>query len=139
MQRFGVNLKTFLGLVMPNQCCNVDTKLILHWFIGEIFGQGTPYRLLPYYMILFYSINALQCPALKVYSNMCCSPNLNYVHGTELTLIKHWESSFVYNLRFTVVCSKASLVFLDMSTSNHYVDKNSDRPRIYSLCCLNSS
>ena len=26
-----------------------------------------------FYSILFYSITALQCPALKVYSNMCCS------------------------------------------------------------------
>ena len=31
--------------------------------------------------ILFHSINVLQCPALKDYSKMCCSPNLNYVYG----------------------------------------------------------
>ena len=32
MQRFRVDLKTFLGLAMPNQCCHAITKLILGWF-----------------------------------------------------------------------------------------------------------
>jgi len=40
MQRFKVDLKTFLGLAMPNQCCHVITKLILGWFIGGIFRQN---------------------------------------------------------------------------------------------------
>ena len=41
MQRVRVDLKTFLGLVMPNQCCHVVTKLMLGWFVGGIFGQET--------------------------------------------------------------------------------------------------
>jgi len=41
MQRFRVDLKTFLGLAMPNQCCHVVTKLILGWLAGGIFGQET--------------------------------------------------------------------------------------------------
>ena len=39
MQRFRVDLKTFLGLAMPNQCCHVVTKLILGWFVGGILGK----------------------------------------------------------------------------------------------------
>ena len=39
MQRFRVDLKTFLKLAMPNQCCHVVTKLILGWFT---LGQETP-------------------------------------------------------------------------------------------------
>ena len=42
MQWFRVDLKTFLGLAMPNQCCHVVTKLILGWFVGEIFWQEIP-------------------------------------------------------------------------------------------------
>jgi len=37
MQRFRVDLKTFLGLAMPNQYCHAITKLILDWFVGGIF------------------------------------------------------------------------------------------------------
>ena len=39
MQRFRVDLKTFLGLAIY---CHVVTKLILGWFVGGIFGQETP-------------------------------------------------------------------------------------------------
>ena len=39
MQWFRVDLKTFLGLTMPNQCCHAITKLILG---GEIFRQEIP-------------------------------------------------------------------------------------------------
>ena len=42
MQRFRVDLKTFLGLAMPNQCRHTITKLILGWFVGGIFRQKTP-------------------------------------------------------------------------------------------------
>ena len=42
MQRFKVDLKTFLGLAMPNQCCHAVTKLILDWFVDGIFIQETP-------------------------------------------------------------------------------------------------
>ena len=31
-------------------------------------------------IILFYSINVLRCPVLKVYSNMCCSLRLPYLN-----------------------------------------------------------
>jgi len=46
MQRFRIDLKTFLGLAMPNQSCQ---KLIFDGFMGMIFGQETPNLL--YYMI----------------------------------------------------------------------------------------
>ena len=37
--------------------------------------------------VLFYSINALfSVPALKVYSNICCSLRITYVHGVTLEL-----------------------------------------------------
>jgi len=39
MQRFRIDLKTFLGLAMPNQCCHAITKFILG---RGIFGQETP-------------------------------------------------------------------------------------------------
>ena len=42
MKRFRVDLKTFLGLAMSNQCCHAVTKSILGWFVGEIFRQETP-------------------------------------------------------------------------------------------------
>ena len=42
MQRFRVDLKTFLGLAMPNQCCHAFTKQIFGWLVGGIFGQETP-------------------------------------------------------------------------------------------------
>ena len=42
MKRFKVDLKTFLGLAMSNQCCRAVAKLILGWFVGGIFGQETP-------------------------------------------------------------------------------------------------
>ena len=41
MKRLKVDLKTFLGLAMSNQCCHAVTKLILGWFVGGIFGQET--------------------------------------------------------------------------------------------------
>ena len=36
------------------------------------------------YILFYYSISALQCPALKVYSNMCCSLRTTLVntHGS---------------------------------------------------------
>ena len=42
MQRLTVDLKTYLGLAMPNQCCHVVIILILGWFVGGIFFQETP-------------------------------------------------------------------------------------------------
>jgi len=56
MQMFRVDLKTFLGFAMPNQCCHAITKLILGWFAGGIFEQEIPipttiHIVLPYYMI----------------------------------------------------------------------------------------
>ena len=41
MQRFRVDLKTFLGLAMPSQCCHAVTKWIFGWFVGG-FGQEMP-------------------------------------------------------------------------------------------------
>ena len=42
MQRFRVDLKTSLGLVMPNQCCHAVRKSIFDGFVGGISGQETP-------------------------------------------------------------------------------------------------
>ena len=56
MHGFKVELKTFLGLAMPNQCCHAVTKLILGCFVGEIFWQETPNLSDPYkqyYTILY--------------------------------------------------------------------------------------
>ena len=39
MQRFRVDLKAFLGLAMPNQCCQAVTK---YWFAGGILGKKNP-------------------------------------------------------------------------------------------------
>ena len=57
MQRFRVDLKTFLGLAMSNNCCHAVTKLMFGGFLGRIFGQETPnlvdqYIVQPYYMII---------------------------------------------------------------------------------------
>ena len=41
IQRLKIDLKTFSGLAMPNQCCHAVTKLIFGWFVGGIFGQET--------------------------------------------------------------------------------------------------
>ena len=51
MQRFRVDLKTFLGLAMPNQCCHMVTDLILGWFLGGISWQETPNLNDPYIYI----------------------------------------------------------------------------------------
>ena len=56
MQRFRVDLKTFLGLALPNQCCHAITKLILGWFVGWIFGQKPQTLMIP---IRIYSIAVL--------------------------------------------------------------------------------
>ena len=47
MQRFRVNLKTFLGLAMPHQCCHAIRKQIFGGFLGGIFGQETQTFLIP--------------------------------------------------------------------------------------------
>ena len=53
MQWFRVDLKTFLGLDMPNQCCHAVKMLIFGGFLGRIFLTRTPNLndVLPYYMI----------------------------------------------------------------------------------------
>ena len=38
MQRFRVDLKTFLGLAMPNPCSQTVRKQISSWFWGDNFG-----------------------------------------------------------------------------------------------------
>ena len=56
MQWFRVDLKTFLGLAMPNQYSQTVRKQILSWFWGDNFGPKSPnlpiYIVLLYYMIL---------------------------------------------------------------------------------------
>ena len=53
MQRFRVDLKTFFGSIMPNQCCHADLWVGFFW-------QETPNLndpVLPYYMITMKPIN----------------------------------------------------------------------------------
>ena len=59
MQRLTVDLKTYLGLAMPNQCCHVVIILILGWFAGGIFFQETSTLNDPYIILydLTHSIN----------------------------------------------------------------------------------
>ena len=35
MERFRIDLKTFLGLAMPNQCSQTVRKQISSWFLGD--------------------------------------------------------------------------------------------------------
>jgi len=43
MQRFRVvDLKAFLGLIMPNQCCHAVRKYIFGGFVGGFFLKETP-------------------------------------------------------------------------------------------------
>ena len=77
MQRFRVDLNTFLGLAMPNQCCHAVTKLIFGWFLGGIFGQETPNLNDPYtYIVLLYYI-ILLLPLLLSKSSKRIIPCLN--------------------------------------------------------------
>ena len=58
MQWFRFDLKTFLGLAMPNQCPQTVRKQISSWFWGDNFRPKFPnlhdpyiYVVLPYYMM----------------------------------------------------------------------------------------
>jgi len=52
MKRFRVDLKTFLGLAMSNQCCHAVTKLIiLGWFVGGVLGKKPQTLMIPIYSI----------------------------------------------------------------------------------------
>ena len=48
VEGFMVDLKTFLGLAMPNQSCLDVTKQILSWFWGDILEQEIPNLYDPY-------------------------------------------------------------------------------------------
>ena len=54
MQRLRVDLKTFLGLAMPNQCFHAIKKLIFGRFLGGIFGKKPQTLLIPIYIVLLY-------------------------------------------------------------------------------------
>ena len=41
MQKLSIDLKTFLSLVMPSQCCYAVKKEMFGWLVGEIFGEET--------------------------------------------------------------------------------------------------
>ena len=49
MQRFSIDLKTFLGLAMPNQCCHAVKKLIFGGFLVGFFGKKPQILLIPIY------------------------------------------------------------------------------------------
>ena len=42
VEGFRINLKTFLGLAMPNQYSQTLRKLISSWFWGDNFGPKSP-------------------------------------------------------------------------------------------------
>ena len=42
MEEFRINLKTFLGLAMPNQYCPTVRMSILGWFWSKMFGPESP-------------------------------------------------------------------------------------------------
>jgi len=54
LEGFRVNLKTFLRLAIPNQCCKTVVLEMWGWFWGDIFGQNTPNLHDPYYTVLLY-------------------------------------------------------------------------------------
>ena len=49
MQWFKVDLKTFLGLDMPNQCCHAVKKFIFGGFLGGFFGNKPQTLMIPIY------------------------------------------------------------------------------------------
>ena len=49
MQRFRVDLKTFLGLAMPNQCCHAVKKKCLADLLVEYFGKKPQTLTIPIY------------------------------------------------------------------------------------------
>ena len=58
MQRFRVDLKTFLDLAMPIQCCPAVTKQIFSWYFGWDFRGGNPkpsWSCILYYHTICYS------------------------------------------------------------------------------------
>ena len=42
MEGFRIDLKTFLGLAMPNQCSQIVRKWISGWFWGDNLGPKSP-------------------------------------------------------------------------------------------------
>ena len=51
-----VDLKTFLGLAMSNQCCHAVTKLILGWFVG---GKKPQTLMIPIYSTIVLYDNCI--------------------------------------------------------------------------------
>ena len=56
MQRFRVDLKTFLGLTKPNQCSQTIRKQISSWFWGDNFGPKSLNLHDSYIVLLYYTI-----------------------------------------------------------------------------------
>ena len=68
MQRFRVDLKTFSGLAMPNQCCHAVTKLISGWFVGGKKPQTVMIR--TYSTTILYD-NIIQALQFKGLTEVC--------------------------------------------------------------------
>ena len=81
MQRFRVDLKTFLSLAMPNQCCHIITKLILRWFVGGIFGQKIPNLNDSYSTTVLYDteISLMKCTPISRYMKAITPGNFKLV------------------------------------------------------------
>ena len=73
MKRFRVDLKTFLGLAMSNQCCHAVTKLIFGGFLGGILKPLT--LLIPIY-IYIYSTTVLYDNSFFLQETSCKIPKL---------------------------------------------------------------
>ena len=59
MQRFRVDMKTFLCLAMPNQYSQTVRKQISSWFWGDNLGQNPQTFLIPIYSTTILYDNAL--------------------------------------------------------------------------------
>ena len=65
MEASRIDLKTFLGLVKPNQYSQSARKQISSWFWGDNFGPKSPNLHDPYIIVLpYYMIN------YKLYKNL---------------------------------------------------------------------
>jgi len=70
IQRFRVNLKTSLGLAMPNQYSQTVRKQISSWFWGDNLGQNPQTFMIPIYIVLLYCmIKKVKSTQKQLYSS----------------------------------------------------------------------
>ena len=71
MQGFRVDMKTFSGLAMPNQCCHVVTELISGWFVGGISGKKPQTVMIHTYSTTILYDNVIQALQFKDLTEVC--------------------------------------------------------------------